>query len=103
MDLNNIILIFILIGFSLLFYKYFIPVLNKYNKNFLIDNDFKALILINPSHFSGVPISLSFSNIFTFLLFFANSLAANRPDTLPPAIIISESMFLFNIKLKLIH
>ena len=38
MYLNNFILIFFLIGFVLYFYKYFSPLLKKYNPGLLIDN-----------------------------------------------------------------
>ena len=41
MDLNNLILIFFLIGFNLFFYKYFLLIINKYNSKFLIDNQFE--------------------------------------------------------------
>ena len=41
MDLNNLILIFFLIGFNLFFYKYFLLIINKYNPRFLIDDQFK--------------------------------------------------------------
>ena len=40
MDLNNLILIFFLIGFNLFFYKYFLLIINKYNPKFLIDDQF---------------------------------------------------------------
>ena len=40
MDLNNLILIFFLIGFNLFFYKYFVLIINKYNPKFLIDDQF---------------------------------------------------------------
>ena len=40
MDLNNLILIFFLIGFNLFFYKYFILSINKYNPKFLVDDQF---------------------------------------------------------------
>ncbi len=69
MDLNNIILIFILIGFSLLFYKYFIPVLNKYNKNFLIDNDFKKP---QAFHESGISTAGGTVLFFSLLITFCN-------------------------------
>ena len=41
MDLNNLILIFFLIGFNLFFYKYFLLIINKYNPKFLIDDQFE--------------------------------------------------------------
>ena len=54
MDLNNLILFFILISFSLFFYKYFVLLLDKYNPKLLIDNQFKK-----PQSFHEVPISTS--------------------------------------------
>ena len=75
MDLNNIILIFILIVFSLLFYKYFIPVLNKYKKNFLIDNDFKKPQAFHESAIStagGTVLFFSLLIVFWYFSFFKN-------------------------------
>ena len=75
MDLNNIILIFILIVFSLLFYKYFIPVLNKYNQNFLIDNDFKKPQAFHESAIStagGTALFFSLIIVFCYFSFFKN-------------------------------
>ena len=40
MDLNNLILFFFLIGFSIFFYKYFLAILHKYNPGLLIDDQF---------------------------------------------------------------
>ena len=40
MDLNNLILFFVLIAFGLFFYKYFILILDKYYTKSLIDNHF---------------------------------------------------------------
>ena len=40
MDLNNLILFFFLIGFSIFFYKYFLAILHKYNPELLIDDQF---------------------------------------------------------------
>ena len=39
MDLDNLILFFILISFGLFFYKYFLLILNKYNLKLLIDDE----------------------------------------------------------------
>ena len=75
MDLNNIILIFFLIVFSLLFYRYFIPVLNKYNKNFLIDNDFEKPQAFHESAIStagGTVLFFSLLIVFCYFLFFKN-------------------------------
>ena len=38
MDLNDYILIFFLVGFSILFYKYFLLILNKNSPNLLVDD-----------------------------------------------------------------
>ena len=40
MDLNNLILFFLLVGFNLFFYKYFLSIIHKYNSKFLIDDQF---------------------------------------------------------------
>ena len=40
MDLNNLILFFLLVGFNLFFYKYFLSILYKNNSKFLIDDQF---------------------------------------------------------------
>ena len=54
MDLNNLILFFILISFSLFFYKYFVLFLNKFNPKLLVDDQFKK-----PQSFHETPISIS--------------------------------------------
>ena len=54
MDLNNLILFFIIISFSLLFYKYFGLLLNKYNSKLLVDDQFEK-----PQSFHSSPISTS--------------------------------------------
>ena len=41
MDINNLILVFFLIGFGILFYKYFLLIINKYNSKLLIDDQFR--------------------------------------------------------------
>ena len=51
MDLNNLILSFILVSFGFIFYKYFLFVLNKYNSKLLIDDDLKK-----PQAFHEVPV-----------------------------------------------
>jgi len=51
MDLNNLILTFILISFGLLFYKYFLFILNKYNLKMFIDDELKK-----PQAFHQFPI-----------------------------------------------
>ena len=73
MDLNNLILIFFLIGFGLFFYKYFLLIINKYKPKLLIDDQFTK-----PQAFHETPISTAggvcifFSLLivyFNFLLF----------------------------------
>ena len=54
MDLNNLIIFFILIGFGLFFYKYFSSFLKKYNSKILVDDQFKK-----PQSFHKLPISTS--------------------------------------------
>ena len=63
MDLNNIVLLFILIGFNLLFYKYFIIVLNKNYPKFLIDDQ-----LNKPQAFHESPISTAGGTCMLFSL-----------------------------------
>ena len=53
MELNNIILFFLLIGFNLFFYKYFLLILYKYNSKILIDDEFKK-----PQAFHDTAISI---------------------------------------------
>ena len=75
MDLNNLILFFVLIIFGLSFYKYFFLVLNKYDPKLLIDDELKK-----PQAFHEYPISviggtcifLSFLIIFSNFLLFKN-------------------------------
>ena len=54
MDLNNLILLFILVSFGIFFYKYFLLVLNKYNPKLLIDDELKK-----PQAFHEFPIPRS--------------------------------------------
>ena len=65
MDLNNLILFFILISFSLFFYKYFVLFLNKFNPKLLVDDQFKK-----PQSFHETPISISGGTgiFFSFLI-----------------------------------
>ena len=65
MDLNNLILFFTLISFSLFFYKYFVVFLNKYNPKLLVDDQFKK-----PQSFHETPISISGGTgiFFSFLI-----------------------------------
>ena len=52
MDLNNLILICLTIGFSLFFYKYLLVILNKFKPKLLIDDQFEK-----PQAFHEYPIS----------------------------------------------
>ena len=54
MDLNDYILIFFLIGFNILFYKYFFLILNKNNPNLLVDDQ-----LEKPQAFHKFSVSIS--------------------------------------------
>ena len=65
MDLNNLILFFILISFGLFFYKYFVIFVNKYNARLLVDDQFKK-----PQSFHETPISISGGTgiFFSFLI-----------------------------------
>ena len=68
MDLNNLIIFFVLIIFSLFFYKYFPIFLNKYNLNILIDDELKK-----PQAFHEFPISTSggLGIFFSFLILYS--------------------------------
>jgi len=54
MILDNLVLIFFIIGFTLFFYKYFLLILNKYNSKLLIDDQFNK-----PQAFHSKPISIA--------------------------------------------
>ena len=54
MDSNNLILFFVLISFGLLFYKYFLLILKRYNLKFLIDDELKK-----PQAFHEFPVPTS--------------------------------------------
>ena len=54
MELNNLILVLFLVGFSLFLYKYLFVILKKYNPKFLIDDQFNK-----PQAFHETPISIS--------------------------------------------
>ena len=70
MDLNNLILIFFLIGFNLFFYKYFLRALYKYNSKFLIDDQFNKPQAFHESAISVAGgLGLFFSSIIIFLNF----------------------------------
>ena len=65
MDLNNLILFFILISFGFLFYKYFLFISNKYNLKLLMDDELKK-----PQAFHEFPVSTSGGTgiFFSFLI-----------------------------------
>ena len=67
MDLNNLVLFFILIGLSLFLYKYVIFIFNKYYPKLLVDNE-----LSKPQAFHEFPISTAggFVILFSFLIIF---------------------------------
>ena len=71
MDLNNLILFFVLIGFGIFFYKYFSLILKKYYPELLVDDQ-----LGKPQAFHEIPISITggagifFSLLIVYLNFF---------------------------------
>ena len=68
MDLNNLILIFFVVGLGFLFYKYFLLALNKYNSKLLIDDEMEK-----PQAFHELPISRS-GGIGIYFLFLISSI-----------------------------
>ena len=54
MDLNNIILLFFLIGFNLIFYKFFLSIFYNFSSKILIDDQFDK-----PQAFHESPVSIS--------------------------------------------
>ena len=75
MDLNNLILFFVLIGFSLFFYKYFILILNKHYTKLLFDNHFNKPQAFHESPTSvagGIGIFFSFLIVYFYFLLFKN-------------------------------
>ena len=75
MDLNNLILFFVLVGFGLFFYQYFLPILKKNNPKLLIDDQFEKPQAFHESAIStaggtGIFISLLILNFYFF--FFKN-------------------------------
>jgi len=65
MDLNNFVLVFFLVGFSILFYKYFLLILHKNNPKLLIDDQ-----LDKPQSYHDFPIAASGGTgiFFSFLI-----------------------------------
>ena len=67
MDLNNLILILLLIGFNILFYKRFLLILKKYNPGLLIDDQLRkpqAFHISPTSIIGGTGMFFSLSNLF---------------------------------------
>ena len=69
MDLNNLILFFLLAGFNLFFYKYFLSTLYKYNPKFLIDDQFNKP---QAFHESEILIGGGIGIFFSFLIIILN-------------------------------
>jgi len=75
MDLNNLILFFVLIGVGLFFYKYFIPIFNKKYIKLLVDDQFdkpQAFHELSVSTAGGLIIFFSFLILLTNFLIFKN-------------------------------
>ena len=75
MDLNNLILILLLIGFNILFYKRFLLILKKYNPGLLIDDQLRkpqAFHISPTSVIGGTGIFFSLLIIYFYFLFFKN-------------------------------
>ena len=75
MDLNNLILFFLLTGFNLFFYKYSLSTLYKYNPKFLIDDQFnkpQAFHVTEISIGGGIGIFFSFLIIILDFWLFKN-------------------------------
>ena len=76
MESNNLILIFFLAGFALLFFKYFALILKKFNSKLLIDDQFdkpQAFHELPISISGGVGIYLSFLILFLYLFLSAQN------------------------------
>ena len=76
MDLNNLILILLLIGFNILFYKRFLLILNKYNPSLLIDDQLKkpqAFHISPTSVIGGTGMFFSLLIIYFYFLLFKNT------------------------------
>jgi UDP-GlcNAc:undecaprenyl-phosphate/decaprenyl-phosphate GlcNAc-1-phosphate transferase len=75
MALNNIILILLLIGFGLFFFKYFLLIIKKYNPKILVDDQFKKPQAFHDNPIStagGLGVFLLFLIVFFNFLFFKN-------------------------------
>ncbi len=72
MDLNNFFLLFFLVVFGLIFNKYFLLIIKKYNLNILVDNEFKKPQAFHDSPTStsgGIGIFFSFIIVCLYLIF----------------------------------
>ena len=65
MDINNLILIFFLISFGTLFYKYFILIISKYSSKLLIDDQLKKP---QAFHVKPTPIVGGMGIFFSFII-----------------------------------
>ena len=75
MDLNNLILILLLIGFNIFFYKRFLLILKKYNPGLLIDDQLRKpqAFHISPTPvIGGTCMFFSLLIIYLYFLFFKN-------------------------------
>ena len=75
MDINNLILIFFLISFGTLFYKYFILIISKYSPKLLIDDQLKkpqAFHITPTPVVGGMGIFFSFIIIYLYFSLFKN-------------------------------
>ena len=71
MDLNNLIIILLLIGFNIFFYKRFLLILKKYNPGLLIDDQLRKpqAFHISPTSVIGGT-GMFFSLLIIYLYFF---------------------------------
>ena len=75
MDLNNLILFFVIIAFGLFYFKYFILILKKYNPKTLIDDQLNKPQAFHESPISvagGLGIFFSFLIVYFYFLLFKN-------------------------------
>ena len=75
MDLNNLILFFVIIVFGLFFFKYFTLILRKYNPKILIDDQLSKPQAFHQSPtpaVGGLSIFFSFLIIYFYFLLFKN-------------------------------
>ena len=75
MDLNNLILFFVIIVFGLFFFKYFVLILRKHSSKILVDDQLDKPQAFHESPISasgGLGIFLSFLIVFFYFLFFKN-------------------------------